>query len=124
FSQVIAFELSTDTSGFPGLRNRIQDQNFFLSRDSNNLDAYIKRAALYYQLGEYQKDIADMSQVLRLKPNTADAYCNIGMAYVFLKNTKMALKNLDLAIKLDPGYAMNYLNRAYAKTESKDYKGA
>ncbi|HKC67556.1 MAG TPA: tetratricopeptide repeat protein [Bacteroidia bacterium] len=123
-AQVIPMELTTDTSGFPDLRNRIKDQCFFIKMDSFNIDAYRKKAHYEYQLGDYENCLKDLNKVMMLKPNSPDIYCNRGMCYVFMKKTKEAIRDLDEAIKLEPDVAVNYLNRAYAKSDAKDYKGS
>jgi tetratricopeptide (TPR) repeat protein len=122
-SQIVN-ELSDDTSDFALIRNKIKNEDFFIRLDSNNRNAYFRRANLKYQLGQYASSITDLNQVLRIEPNNPDAYTNIGMCYVFLKDFKNALLYQGMAIKYEPNNATNYLNRAYGNTENKKYKEA
>jgi tetratricopeptide (TPR) repeat protein len=87
--------------------------------------AYFSRAAIYEQIGEYTKSLADYDQVLSLTPNDADAYSNRG----FLKSERLndlqgGLADLNRAIAINPRVAHFYYNRANLKTLQKDSAGA
>ena len=114
-----------DTSNFPELRDKIIFQTFFIKVDSNDVSAYFARAALEYQLGNYQTCISEQNEILRRFPNyAADAYANRGMCYCFLKNHTLALNDLHKAKMLSPTVAKSFLNLAFAYAGQKEYKPA
>jgi hypothetical protein len=47
----------------------------------NDPQSYVNRAAVYDELGEYSKVIADYSKVIRLRPRDIDAYQSRSEAY-------------------------------------------
>ncbi len=122
-SQIIA-NFAKDTSDYPNLRNRINDQTFFLKFDTNNVDTYTRRLVLEYEIGDYTGCIRDGYEVIRLQPNSAYAYSNIGMCYCFQKEYEKALDALKIALKMAPDEAVNYLNLAYAEGQYDQYENA
>ena len=45
------------------------------------LDGYYNRGKAYYNLGEYEKAIADFTQAINMNPDFAEAYQSRGIAY-------------------------------------------
>jgi len=112
-----------DTSNFPELRKKIEYQNIFIKIDSNQVSAYFERAALEYQLGNYQTCVSEQNEILRRFPEYAtDAYTNRGMCYCLLKNYTFALIDLNKAKTLNLTDAKGFLNLAFAYSEQKEYK--
>jgi len=68
----------------------------------------------YHKLKEYEKEIADCTEIIRLKPNDAFAYFFRGLAYRNLKEYEKAIANYNQAIRFDPNYANSYYNRGLA----------
>ena len=69
---------------------------------------------------KYEEAIADFSNVISLKPESEDAYCNRGNAYYRLGKTDLALKDYDIALKLNPKDPDLYYNRALAYLKKGD----
>ena len=89
-----------DTSEFPNIRNKIKDQTFFIELDHNDLNAYIRRSLLEYQMGEYAACIKTTQKFYVWSLNSTDAYGNRGLSYVFLEKYKEAIEDLSKAIEL------------------------
>lgn len=113
-----------DSSMYGELRGKIANQTFLIDRDSTNFYAIAQRSSLELQMGDYKNCVLDNNRLLRLNPNSADAYCNRALAYCFLKDYKSAIKDANKQVELEPTVAMSYYNRAYIKGESGDYKEA
>jgi Tfp pilus assembly protein PilF len=68
-----------------------------------------------------QKDhvtaISECREALRIDPKIAEAYHNIGLAYILAGDFAFALKYFDEAIKLDPSQGDYYGNRAATATQ-------
>ena len=94
-----------------------------LEFDSTYVPAYFKRAAIEYQLGNYETCIRLQNDIIKRFPDyIKDAYTNRGMCYVFLKKYNLALADLNKARQLSPENAMNYLNLAFAKSSMLEYQ--
>lgn len=74
----------------------------------------IARSTAHEALGDYQKQIDDCREALRLRPNYAIAYYNIGIAYEHLTQYRTAITNYDEAIRLDPKFSWAFNNRGNA----------
>ena len=66
-------------------------------------------------MGQYLDAIADYTQVLRLRPNDAEAYYNRGYAKENLGQYEAAIADYDQALQIKPDYAKVYSNRGAAK---------
>ncbi len=115
--------VAIDTSEYPFIRNKIKDQSFFIKLDSNNLDAYIKRSMLKFQMNDFAGSIKDYNKIILRMPNSTEAYSNRGMAYCMLKNYTASLSDMNKALILTPD-AMSYKLRAVVKQYTKDFNGA
>ncbi len=62
-------------------------------------------------MGDYQGAIADYTQVIRFKPDYANAYCLRGNAKEGLGQYAAAIADYDTAIRLEPDYADAYVSR-------------
>jgi tetratricopeptide (TPR) repeat protein len=85
---------------------------------------YAELSRSNYQVGRYQQCIATAQQALKLKPNFADAYNNIGIAYTKLQKYDKAVGALKQALLIKPGYvlAQNNLIQAAKEIEAKSIK--
>lgn len=63
-------------------------------------------------LGDYQGAIEDFTEVIRLYPNSAEAYYNRGIAYTKLGNYQAAIADYNQAISFNPNLAEVYVDRA------------
>ena len=92
----------------------IQDFTRAIEVDPKNCAvAYFNRAVLLYKKGEFEKVIADCDDLLRLKPQNAEAYCLRGCARGARGSIDPAIADFTRAIKLDPKLALAYYNRGH-----------
>src|SRR2546430_1015040 len=61
--------------------------------------------------GDYDKAIADFTEVIRLKPDLSQAYYNRGVAYRDKGNRDQAIVDFTKAIRLNSVFAEAYTNR-------------
>ena len=73
---------------------------------------------------DYQGEIADYNQSIKLNPYSALAYKNRGDTHYALGNNKAAIDDYDQAIELKSGYADAYINRGNAHHALSDNKAA
>src|SRR5262245_40672190 len=64
--------------------------------------AYFSRGSAYYTRGDFDRAIADYSEVIRLDPKSASAYGGRGLAYFDKGDFDRAIADYNEAIKLDP----------------------
>ena len=64
---------------------------------------------------QYDEAIADYNKAIKMKPDFAEAYNNLGYVYFTQTEYKLAIKEFEKAVKLKPNYvsAHNNLGRAY-----------
>jgi len=79
--------------------------------NSKDANLYYDQGNNYYKKGDYDKAIADYSQVIKLDPNHANAYYNRGVAYDKKGNYDKAITDYSQVIKLVPNHANAYYNR-------------
>ncbi|MDD2923302.1 MAG: tetratricopeptide repeat protein, partial [Anaerolineales bacterium] len=73
-----------------------------------------QRGYAYIELGEYDKAIADYTEVIRIDPKAAYAYSQRAVAYRDLGEYDKSVANYTEAIRLDPEYAYAYSGRGFA----------
>lgn len=76
--------------------------------------AYLNRGSAYYELERYNEAITDLDEVLRQKPDNADARLTHGRAHYELKNDTLALADLHevLANQKETGFSLDYRQEA------------
>jgi tetratricopeptide (TPR) repeat protein len=77
-----------------------------------------------FQAGRYQEAIGAASAVLKMVPNSADAYNNIAVSYAALKNWDEAVKNVQEALRIRPDYQLARNNLAWFIKERVKANGA
>lgn len=75
---------------------------------------YLTEGLQQYDLGKYEKSIALNIQVLRIKPDNAEAYNTICAAYNQMRKWPDAIKACTKAIDLNPDYNLAKNNLAWA----------
>ena len=73
--------------------------------DGKYADAYFWRGIALVATRQYDKALADFTQVIALSPTDVQALSNRGLVYRRLKQFDLALKDLNQAIEIDPAYA-------------------
>jgi tetratricopeptide (TPR) repeat protein len=86
--------------------------------------AYHSRVRLYSEKGDWDKAIADYSEVIRLYPQAAEAYAFRGNVYHEKGDYNRAIADCTQAIRLDPQFAAAYNNRGLVYEKKKDYDRA
>jgi tetratricopeptide (TPR) repeat protein len=113
----------------------MSDYDTSIRLNPNFARAYQTRYSTREQLGDIKGASADLTEVIRLKPDeAARLYANRAELYLKLKNTSLALADYTEAIRLapnitsytDPRFASysGYELRAKLRYELKDYRGA
>lgn len=73
---------------------------------------WINASLHQYQSGNYQGCIDDAKRALKIKPDSAIAYANIGAGYAGLREWDIAIQNEREALRLDPAFALARNNLA------------
>ena len=102
-----------------GIVKPLSEQN-----QSISAEIYFYRGNDKYESGDYKGAIADYTQVIRLKPDYADAYYKRGIATDDLGQYLAAIADYDTAIRLKPDDADTYYNRGNAKMKSEQPSAA
>ncbi|XP_037710780.1 mitochondrial import receptor subunit TOM70 [Drosophila subpulchrella] len=77
--------------------------------------AYIKRAALYIQLDQREKGLADFEEAERLNPQNPDVYHQRAQILLLLEQIEPALAEFDKAVRLAPNHAIALVQKCYAE---------
>ena len=73
---------------------------------------------------ELPQALSDCNQVLKLKPDLADAFDSRGLINLKMGQTEAAIKDYDEALKIDPKLATALYGRAVARNKKGDRNGA
>ena len=98
-----------------------------ISKNPNNVDAYVIRALCKSNLKDDKGAISDFDMAIQLNPKFErihDLYCFRGESKFILKDFKGALADYNKAIQLNPSYSEAYHYRGYCKETIGDYQGA
>ena len=77
-------------------------------------EKFLNLSLMNYQAGRYQNSIIAAESALKLKPNFAEAYNNVGSAYTALKQYDKAIEACQQAIKINPDFQLAKNNLALA----------
>lgn len=82
---------------------------------------YISKGLAYYNAGNYEDAIKTWEEVVKLNPNNAIAYNNIGSAYNLMKKWEEAIPYFNKALAINPDFqlAKNNLQAAIKAKEEK-----
>jgi tetratricopeptide (TPR) repeat protein len=80
---------------------------------------FLNLSLMYYNAGNYQGCINAAESALKLKPDYAEAYNNIGSAYNAMNKFEEGAKACEAALKINPTYALAQGNLNYAKSKLK-----
>lgn len=75
----------------------------------------MKRAALFIQLDEREKGLADFEEAERLKPDNADVYHQRAQILLLLEQIEPALVEFSKAVRLAPNHAIALVQQCYAE---------
>ncbi len=96
---------------------------FLLKTDSLNPNNYYSRAITYRFMNKLDSAIADYQSAIRIDPNYAQAYTNLGNIYFNLQNTPLAIDNYTKSLNIR-AEGNTYLNRAKANFSVGNFKAA
>lgn len=94
---------------------------------ANNPDdwvAHYKRGTLHARNGNYVLAITDLNEVIRARPENADALNNRCWARVMLNRFQLALKDCNEAIRIRPRFANAFDSRGLIKLKTGEPKDA
>ena len=75
-------------------------------------DFWIDISLHQYQNGDYPGCIAAAKQALKIKPDSARAYTNLGAGYAGLRQWDLAIRNEREAVRIDPTFKLPQNNLA------------
>ena len=102
----------------------IKDYTKAIAIDSDFIDAYNDRGAVYYEIGKYEDAINDYTKVISLKSDCKEAYNNRGASYSALKKYKDAINDYNEALNIDSEYKWSYNNRGIIYSRFGKYEDA
>ena len=82
--------------------------------------AYLGRAGVHFKRGDYDKAIADFSQVVRLQPDFAGSYKGRALAYRRKGELDRAIADYDQIVRLEPNNTLGYFGRGSLHHERGD----
>ncbi len=88
------------------------------------MKAIFDRAEQDLRKGDYARAEAGFQKVLKAEPNSAAAYCDLGVICLRTKRIDQAIQDLQTAGKLDPKLAGIDLNLGLAYYQKKDFEKA
>ncbi|XP_039498648.1 mitochondrial import receptor subunit TOM70 [Drosophila santomea] len=77
--------------------------------------AYIKRAALFIQLDQREKGLADFDEAERLNPENPDVYHQRAQILLLLEQIEPALAEFEKAVRIAPDHAIALVQKCYAE---------
>ena len=86
-----------------------------LARSNPTPENFLDLSLVYYNAGNFQECIRAAQQALKLRPNYAEAYNNIGAAYNELKMWDKGIEACQKALKLKPDFELARNNLNWAK---------
>jgi tetratricopeptide (TPR) repeat protein len=69
------------------------------------------RGVAYDKAGEYDREIDNYDEAIRMNPDYVTAFCNRGKAYIEKGQYDHAIADFDEAIRLNPNFALAFNNR-------------
>jgi len=110
--------------------SRAQEQQAIQEKQQQEQQAREQEQAAYnrgeaaYKAKNYDQVIAEFTEVIRLNPNSAEAYNYRGMAYDNKRDYDRAIADYTEAIKLNPNFTSAYISRGNAYKNKNDYYSA
>jgi tetratricopeptide (TPR) repeat protein len=98
--------------------------NELIAASPDNSRLFSGRAAVWLELGDLERALADCTNAIRLAPRSAEAYNNRGFMWTEKEDFDKAISDFDLAISLDPNHAPAFDNRGLAWGAKGEYEKA
>jgi tetratricopeptide (TPR) repeat protein len=102
---------------------------FWLSRAANlhpapTADSYVIQSLAWFRAGKYTECITAAREALRIQPDSAEAWNNIGAAYNAMSQWDEGIAAAQQAIRLKPDFQLAKNNLAWAEREKQELPGA
>ena len=100
---------------FRGAKHReaLNDFTEAIKLDADHVGAHLYRAQVYSHFDQFQQALQDSEIVLKLAPDTPNAYCNLGLAHYALGHDQEGRQFLNTCYQKDP----DPQTRGYYETE-------
>ncbi len=95
-----------------------------LERDPELVQAYVKRAEAFIEMGEYENAVIDCDEAIARSPRNAAAYTWRGIAGVWLCDIEGAIRDTSRARQLDPESASVRAAQSLALFNKSDFDNA
>jgi tetratricopeptide (TPR) repeat protein len=82
-------------------------------------ESFLNRSLALFQQGRYEDSITMARMALKLRPNYAEAWNNVGAAYNSMKRWNEAIQAEKQALAIKPDYALAKNNLALAQSNSR-----
>ena len=102
----------------------VEDYTKAIELNPHFVEAYIKRGATLYKMGNARGALKDCSQALRINPNSSKAYYYQGRARYRLGYTQAAIEAYTQAIAKESDFAQAYYHRGLANNDLKELANA
>ncbi len=87
-------------------------------------EGYYNRGVAFGRQGDYDKQVADLSEAIKLDPRNAKAFYSRGVAYQQRWDHDKAIADFTEVIRLDPAFVDAYFNRGLAYERKADKAAA
>nr|CAD2167156.1 unnamed protein product [Meloidogyne enterolobii] len=85
-----------------------------LQQNSHNIGVLLLLSSIAFQQKNYERSMQYSNLAIRVNPECAEAYSNLGNAYKEKGDLTEALKNYHIAVRLKPDFIDGYINLASA----------
>lgn len=109
--------LSPHTDNAKYLNADVPSLNAVITRNPNNVNAYLARARAYFAKGDDSNAMSDLDAVIRLDPGNAPAYLLRGIVYGYMERYDRVIGDMTEAIRLNLGSEMAHYYRGMAYGE-------
>ena len=92
--------------------------------NSNNTEAYFRRAIIYKDMKEYKNSMADFSKVIKLDSNYTAAYFKRALICHDMEEYEKSIADYSKVIELDSSYESAFYNRGIAYRKIKNNEKA
>jgi tetratricopeptide (TPR) repeat protein len=108
------FNLGMTYEGMKDYNKAIEYLQKSLDLDTTSINTRSRMANIYYGIGEFKKAIELNQDIMRISPNEALPYVNIGNYYIFQRDTVNGIKFYQKAVELNaPPDAANFLAKYF-----------
>ncbi len=98
----------------------VEDYTQAIELNPNFVEAYLKRGATRFKLGNDREALKDCNEALHINPDLASAYYYQGRARYRLGYTQAAIEAYTQAMRLEDDYAQAYYHRGLANNDLKE----